>query len=105
METVKDILNFCNNAVFYDYKNVGIICELNEVHKCTINSFHKTIPYTRILRCLSIIGDMILKINNDNIEIIIEKIHDLRVNIIYMFSFKKTVRHEEKAEFDGTFTE
>ena len=39
METVEDILNFCNAAVFYDYKNVGIICELNQVHKCIINNF------------------------------------------------------------------
>ena len=29
METVKDILNFCTSAVFYDYKNIGIIEELN----------------------------------------------------------------------------
>ena len=57
METVKDILNFCNNAVFYDYKNVGIICELNQVRKRIINSFSKRIPHTRILVCLSIIDD------------------------------------------------
>ena len=29
METVKDVLNFCNNAVFFDYTNIGITCELN----------------------------------------------------------------------------
>ena len=31
METKKDIINICNDAVFYDYKNIGIICELNQV--------------------------------------------------------------------------
>ena len=46
METVKDILNFCNAAVFYDYNNIGIIEELNQVRKCTITCFTKTIPYT-----------------------------------------------------------
>ena len=39
METVKDILNFYNDAVFYDYRKIGIICELNQVRKCIINSF------------------------------------------------------------------
>ena len=91
METVKDILNFCNDAVFYDYKNIGIICELNQVHKCIINSFHKTIPYSRILVSLSIIDDIILKINGNKIENILENIHDLRENIIFMLSFEKTV--------------
>ena len=31
METVKDILNFCNAAVFYDFTNKGITCKLNQV--------------------------------------------------------------------------
>ena len=33
METVKDLFNFCNAAVFYDYTNIGITCELNQVRK------------------------------------------------------------------------
>ena len=41
METIKVILIFCNFAVFYDYKNIGIIEELNQVRKCEINSFYK----------------------------------------------------------------
>ena len=41
METIKDILNFCKAAVFYDYTNIGITCELNQVRKCIINSFLK----------------------------------------------------------------
>ena len=82
METVKDILNFCNDAVFYDYKNIGIICELNPVRTFIINRFFKTIPYTRNLASLSIIDDMILKNNNNDIEKILENIHDLRENIL-----------------------
>ena len=84
---------------------MGIICELNEVHKCIINSIHKTIPRTRILICLSIIDDLILKINNDNNENIVEKIRDLRVNIIYTLPFEKTVRDEEKSKLDENITE
>ena len=43
METTKDLLNFCKDAVFYDYKNIGIICELNPARAFIINSFYKTI--------------------------------------------------------------
>ena len=49
METEKYLLNFTNDAVFYDYKSVGVICELNPVRTFKINRFYKTIPYTRIL--------------------------------------------------------
>ena len=49
METVKDLLEFTNDAVFHDNKNIGIICELNPVRTFIINRFFKTIPYTRIL--------------------------------------------------------
>ena len=44
METIKDILKFCNAAVFYDYTNIIITCELNQVRKCIIKNFYKTIP-------------------------------------------------------------
>ena len=84
METVKDILKNCNAAVFYDYTNIGIACELDQILKCIINSFYKTIPHTRILVSLSIINDIILKIKNNDIEIIIEINHDLRETILYM---------------------
>ena len=92
METIKDILNFCNAAVFYDYTNIGITCELNQVRKCIINSFYKTITHTRILVSLSIIDDIILKINDNDIENFIENIHDLRENILYMLSFEKLIK-------------
>ena len=71
METVKDILNFCNAAVFCDYTNIGITCELNQVRKCIFNSFFKTIPDSRIRVSLSIIDDIVLKINDNDIENII----------------------------------
>ena len=67
METTKDLLNFCNDAVFYDYKNIGIERELNQVRTFIFNRFYKTIPYTRILVSLSIIDDIILKSNSTDI--------------------------------------
>ena len=95
MECEKDILNFCNEAVFDDYKNIGIICELNPVRTFIINRFYKTIPYTRILVSLSIIDDIILKINIGDIEKVLNDVHSLRENILYMLSFEKTVRDEK----------
>ena len=92
METVKDILNFFNVAVFYDYTDIGCTCELNQVRKCIINSFYKTIPYSRIRVSLSITDDINLKINNNDIEDKIENIYDLGKNILYMLSFEKFVR-------------
>ena len=87
METTKDILNFCNAAVFYDYKQIGITEELNQVRKCIINKFYKKIPYTRILISLSIIDDIVLQINGNESENILENIHvyHKREYIIYAF--------------------
>ena len=98
METIKDILNFCNAAVFYDYTNIGITCELNQVRKCIINSFYKTVPDSRIRASLSIFDDIILKINNNDIEDIIENIHDLRKNILCMLSIEKFIRDEQQTD-------
>ena len=81
METIKDILNFCNAAIFYDYKNIGIIDELNQARKGIINIFHETIPVTRKLITLSIIEVVILKIHDNGIEDVIKKNTDLRDNI------------------------
>ena len=96
METVKDLLEFTKDAVFYDYKNIGIICDLNPVRTFIVNRFYKTIPYTRILVSLGIIDDIILKINNDDIENILDDIHNLRENILYMLSCDKTVKDEQQ---------
>ena len=82
METIKDLLNFCKAAVFYDYTYIGITCELNQVRTFIITRFYKTIPDSRIRMSLSIIDDIILKINNNVIENILESIHDLRENIL-----------------------
>ena len=49
---------------------------------------------------LSIIDDIILKINNNDIEDILENSDDSRENIIYMLSFEKTVRDELQTDSD-----
>ena len=103
METTKDLISFCNDGVFYDYKNIGIICKLNPVRTFIINRFYKTVPHTRILMSLSIIDDIILKINSGDIEKILNDIHSLRENIIYMRSCEKTI-NDEKQNFISNST-
>ena len=100
METVKEMLNFCNSAVFYDYTDIGITCELNQVRKCVINSFYKTIPGSRIRLNLSIIDDISLKFNKNDIEDIFELIQDSRENILYMLSFEIFIRDEQQTDSD-----
>ena len=101
METVKDLLEFTNDAVFYDYKNIGIICELNPVRTFIIIRFYKTIPSSRILVSLSVIDDIILKISNDDIEIILDDIHNLRENILYMLSCETTIKDEQQMAIES----
>ena len=94
MKTIKDILDFCNKAIFFDYKNLEYIEDLNQVRKFIINRFHETIPDSRIIFVLSIIDEMILKIFNNEIDNILKDIHNLRENIMYMISFEKTFESE-----------
>ena len=92
METIKDILNFCNEALFYDYENDGIIEELARVRKYMLDNFYKSILNTTLISSLNLIDDIILKINDNDIENINDNIHDLREYILYMLSFEKLVK-------------
>ena len=96
MDTIKDIINFCNAAVFYDYTNGGITGELNQVRECVINSSYKTIPDSRIRGSLSIIDEIIFKTHDNDVENIIENIHDLGENLLYMISFEKLIGDEQQ---------
>ena len=96
METIKDVLNFCNSAIFYDYKNVGIFCEMHQARGCIFNIFYKTIPDSRTRVSLSITDDIVLKVHDNDIENIIEKILDLRENALNMISFEKLIRDEQQ---------
>ena len=42
--------------------------------------------------------DIILKNNNKDIENVLESIHDLRENILYMLAFEKLVRDEQQTD-------
>ena len=55
METVKDVLNFCNADLFDDYKVLGITDEFNQARSFINNTLHETTPVERILKTFSII--------------------------------------------------
>ena len=78
--------------MFYGYKNIRIICELNPVRTFINNRLNEAIPFTRIFVGLSIIDNMLLKIGHNDIEKILEDIHKLREQILYMLSFEKTAK-------------
>ena len=105
METVKDLLEFTNDAVSYDYKNIAIVCELNPVRTFIINRFYKTIPSSRILVSLSIFDNMFLEISNDDIENFLVDIYNLREQILYMLSCEKTIREEQTMRESGLIDE
>ena len=63
-----------------------------------INSFFKTNPHTRFIVSLSLINDILLKINEKDIENFIENIHDLRENVLFMLSYEKLIRYEHRTE-------
>ena len=98
MKTIKDVLNFCNTAIFFDYSNQEIITEFNQVRKYIINRFHESIPSSRIILTLSIIDEIILKVCDNDIDDILRDIHELRENILYMRSFEKTIEEESESE-------
>ena len=94
METQKGVLNFCNAAVFYDYKKLGNIDEFNKARKCIINTFHETTPVERIIITLSTADVVSLKFNDNDIENIIENLHDLRATTLYMIGSEKVVNDD-----------
>ena len=89
---MKDILNFCNAAIFYDYRDESVSDELNQVRKYINNSFYKTILNSTLPTSLSIIDDIILKNSDNDIEKINDNIHDLGENILYMLPFGKLIK-------------
>ena len=85
---------------FLNYKNQGCIEEFNIVRKYIINRFHEIIPISRIIFILPIIDEIILKIFNNEIDNILNNLHDFRENILYMISFEKTVKDENEIDSD-----
>ena len=57
MKTIKDILNFCNAAIFHDYENERITEEINRVRKYIISTFisqFQILSFSQVCLCLMI---------------------------------------------------
>ena len=85
METVKDTLNFCNEVVFHDCKDMEIIDELKLARKGIFNIFRETIPPNKILEVLSLNDNIILGNHNGVTKDVKEDFDELRENILRMF--------------------
>ena len=55
MEPVKDILKFCNHALFYDHENIGIAVELDHNKNIQLKVSIKQFQIQRLLQhCLKL---------------------------------------------------
>ena len=102
MDTIKNIFEIFDEALFYKYEDQKNISDFNRVRKYILKYFYDKIPSERILISLYIIDDIILKIYNDDTNDIIEYINKLRDNVLYMLSFQKTIKMNKKSNNDFT---
>ena len=93
MDTIKDVLKICNEAIWLDYSNIG---ELNSLRKYLIDYFYDIIPQERLIISLNVIDKIILKIYDNDKEEINSDIYELREEILYMLSFQKTIMEDDE---------
>ena len=89
METVEDILNFFNAAMIYGDKNLGKTDKFNQARSFVIYIFHETKHVEGHLLTSSII-----KFIANDVEDVVDNVHDLRSNTIYMIRFEKAVKYD-----------
>ena len=95
MDTIKNIFEIFDEALFYKYEDQKNISDFKRLRKYILKYFYDEIPSERLLIFLYINDEIILKIYNDDTNDIIEDINKLRDNVLYMLSFQKTVRDEQ----------
>ena len=62
------MFKFFNEFIFLDHLEVGVVVNVNVLRKYIINRFLETIHPNRILTTLSLLDDVILKLNDKNLE-------------------------------------
>ena len=92
MDTINEKLTICNESYWFDYSN---ICEFNKLHKYLIKYFYNNIPKERLIISLNLIDKNDIKIYNSDKEEINNDIFKLREEILYMFSFQKTIKEDQ----------
>ena len=85
MESIKELLNFCNELLFYDFDNVEIADKMNLTRECIIDIFHQTTPTKTILESLFLTDYITMGIynyNDDGREELDRHIYELREKIL-----------------------
>ena len=100
MDTIKEILEICNDSLWYDFSEQKNIEQINKLRRYLIEYFYDCIPGDRINISLSIIDDIILKIYNNETDDFIKIVNKLREQILYMLSFQKTVENDDDQDSD-----
>ena len=64
MKTIEDMMIFCNAAVLFNYEKEGIVEEFDLLRNCMIKNFRAKIPAETMIVSLSVIDEIMLKIND-----------------------------------------
>ena len=88
------MFKFFNEFIFLDHSKIGVDVKVNVLRKYIINGFHEAIPASKILTIISLIDDIIFKLQYKNLEGIQYDMYDVRENLMYMLSFGKFVEED-----------
>ena len=99
MESKKDILDFCNKSLFFDYEADDIINQINQLLLCIYTEFKHDISKNRILRTSSFICDIILKLYDEDIDIINDDFFNLRTSVMDLFTHENTDKEQDYKHF------
>ena len=75
MKTIKEVLNFCNEFLFYDLYSIERVIEINLVRDCVISVLSNCdfITEDKTIRVQSVIDDISLMVIDGNVEILIQE--------------------------------
>ena len=91
MENDNDMFKFFNEFIFLDHLEVGVDVKVNVLRKYIVKRFHETIPSSRILKTLTPLDDVILKLLDKNLEGIQDDMYSVREIVMYLLLFEKFV--------------
>ena len=78
METDKDMFKFFNDFIFLAHSEVEVTENVNVLRQFTIGGFQKAVSPSRVPITLSLIDDIILKLQNKNLEKIQDDMYSVR---------------------------
>ena len=97
METLNDVLNFCNEFTFYDLKGIASVIELNQARDCLINFFSvgECVKIDSLMKVLGIIDDTsIMNLTDDSTSFL--HITTILIEELYTYSLLKKYLKKKK---------